>query len=78
MCDLKTNLTFKLTHMETKEIKKRSATELVKEIKRRTKRKFSAEEKIKNHENDILKNLEGKGIATIIMWHYCISVTIPL
>jgi transposase len=33
--------------METKSKNKRSATELVKEIKRRTKRKFTAEEKIK-------------------------------
>jgi transposase len=33
--------------METKSKNKRSATELVKEIKHRTKRKFTAEEKIK-------------------------------
>jgi transposase len=33
--------------METKSNNKRSATQLVKEIKRRTRRKFTAEEKIK-------------------------------
>jgi transposase len=42
--------------METINNKKKSATELVKEIKRRTKRKFSAEEKIKI----VLEGLRGE------------------
>lgn len=42
--------------METKETPKRSATQLVNEIKRRTKRKFSAEEKIKI----VLEGLRGE------------------
>jgi transposase len=66
MCDLKKTLTFKLTQMEAKENKKKSATELVKEIKRRTKRKFSAEEKIKI----VLEGLRGEeSIAAVCRKH---------
>jgi transposase len=41
--------------METKDNNKRTATQIVKEIKRRTKRKFSAEEKI----TIVLEGLRG-------------------
>lgn len=52
--------------METKDNKKRSATELVNEIKRRTKRKFSAEEKIKI----VLEGLRGEeSIAAVCRKH---------
>jgi len=52
--------------METNDNKKRSATELVKEIKRRTKRKFSAEEKIKI----VLEGLRGEeSIAAVCRKH---------
>lgn len=48
--------------METKDNNKRSATEIVKEIKRRTRRKFTAEEKIKI----VLEGLKGEeSIAAI-------------
>jgi len=52
--------------METHENKKKSATELVNEIKRRTKRKFSAEEKIKI----VLEGLRGEdSIAAVCRKH---------
>ena len=42
--------------METNDNNKKSTTEIVKEIKRRTKRKFTAEEKI----NIVLEGLRGE------------------
>jgi len=48
--------------METKDNNKKSATQLVNEIKRRTKRKFSAEEKIKI----VLEGLRGEESITAV------------
>jgi transposase len=69
MCDLKTKINFKFTHMETKDSNKRSATQLVNEIKRRTKRKFSSEEKIKI----VLEGLRGEESIAAICRKYAIN-----
>jgi len=55
--------------METNDNKKKSASELVKEIKRRTKRKFSAEEKIKI----VLEGLRGEDSIAAVCRKYGIN-----
>jgi transposase len=67
---LKKTTTKNLTKMEEKKKKKPSATEVVKEIKRRTKRIFSPEEKIRI----VLEGLRGEDSIAAICRKYDLHI----
>jgi len=67
---LKETTTYNLTKMEEKKKKKPTATEVVKEIKRRTKRIFSPEEKIRI----VLEGLRGEDSIAAICRKYDLHI----